>query len=173
LAKDCRDGVSRHVTRKQRFRLAYNSFHASRAPLDSFRARLREGVDLAWQSVYDMTDEKGEVLDQLSVCGDEMATSDGYRLLWYHSTRKAALDASTRGRRLQRVGLDKMTFVHVAEAMAGRQLFRRWANGPDGRSPSRNAKPRSRDIGNFKPRSLKAAAEPARNSHSHLRKIGP
>jgi transposase len=67
-----------------------------------FRARLREGAAVAWQSVYDVTDEKGEVLDQLSACGDETATSDGYRLLWYHSTRKAALDASTRARRLQR-----------------------------------------------------------------------
>lgn len=69
---------------------------------DLFRARLREGAAVAWQSVYDVTDEKGEVLDRLSVCGDEMATSDGYRLWWYHSTRKAALDASTRARRLQR-----------------------------------------------------------------------
>jgi transposase len=74
----------------------------SRKEDESFRARLREGVSVAWQSVYDVTDEKGEVLDQLSVCDDETATSDGYRLLWYHSTRKAALDASTRGRRLQR-----------------------------------------------------------------------
>lgn len=30
------------------------------------------------------------------------------------------------------VGLERVTFVHVAEEMAGRQLFRRWANGPDG-----------------------------------------
>lgn len=70
---------------------------------ESFRSRLREGVPVAWQPVYDVTDEKGEVLDQLTVCGDEGLTSDGYRLLWYRSTRKAALDASTRARRLQRV----------------------------------------------------------------------
>jgi transposase len=30
-----------------------------------------------------------------------MVSSDGYRLLWFHSTRKADLDAATRNRRLQ------------------------------------------------------------------------
>ena len=67
-----------------------------------FRSRLREDVAVAWQTVYDVTDEKGEVLDRLSVCAEENVTSDGYRLWWYHSTRKAALDGSTRARRLQR-----------------------------------------------------------------------
>jgi transposase len=69
---------------------------------DSFRSRLREGGAVPWKAVYDVTDEAGEVLDQLSVCGEETVTSDGYRLLWYRSTRKAALDTSTRARRLQR-----------------------------------------------------------------------
>lgn len=73
----------------------------SRKEDESFRSRLREGAAVAWQVVYDLTDEKGEVLDRLSAC-DETVTSDGYRLLWYHSMRKAALDASTRGRRIQR-----------------------------------------------------------------------
>lgn len=68
---------------------------------ESFRSRLRGETDVAWQAVYGVTDESGEVLDQLSVC-DETVTSDGYRLLWYHSTRKAALDASTRARWIQR-----------------------------------------------------------------------
>lgn len=30
------------------------------------------------------------------------------------------------------VGLDTMTLIHYAEQRAGRTLFRRWANGPDG-----------------------------------------
>lgn len=33
---------------------------------------------------------------------------------------------------LMGVGLESMTFIHLAEQKAGRQLFRRWANGPDG-----------------------------------------
>lgn len=30
------------------------------------------------------------------------------------------------------VGLDRMTLIHLAEVRAGRELFRRWAAGPDG-----------------------------------------
>jgi len=69
---------------------------------ESFRSRLRQAGGVTWQAVYDVSDEAGEVLDRLSVCGEEGVTSDGYRLLWYRSTRKAALDASTRARRVQR-----------------------------------------------------------------------
>jgi transposase len=70
---------------------------------DQFRSRLRAGPDaVAWQQVYDTTDAEGELCDRLSVCGDETVTGDGYRLLWYHSTRKAALDAAARARRIQR-----------------------------------------------------------------------
>lgn len=32
---------------------------------------------------------------------------------------------------LMGVGLERMTFLHYAEQMAGRELFRRWANGTD------------------------------------------
>lgn len=34
---------------------------------------------------------------------------------------------------LMGVRLDKMTYLHAVEEMARRRLFRRWANGPDGR----------------------------------------
>jgi len=35
---------------------------------------------------------------------------------------------------LMGVGLENMTLLHVAEQLAGRNLFRRWANGPDGQA---------------------------------------
>jgi aminoglycoside 3-N-acetyltransferase len=31
------------------------------------------------------------------------------------------------------VGLDRLTLLHHAETLAGRNLFMRWANGPDGK----------------------------------------
>jgi transposase len=68
-----------------------------------FRAQLRATPDaIRWQALYDVTDEDGQVLDRLSVCADELLSSEGYRLLWYRSTRKAELDQSTRSRRVQR-----------------------------------------------------------------------
>ena len=46
---------------------------------------------------------RGQLLDRFSTCGDEMVSGDGYRLLWFQSTRKAAFeDAATRNRRLQK-----------------------------------------------------------------------
>ena len=72
-----------------------------------FRARLRSDVEAEhWQPVYDITDAEGEVLDRLSVWGEETVTSDGYRLFWYHSTRKATLDGAARARRIQRALTD-------------------------------------------------------------------
>jgi transposase len=66
-----------------------------------FRERLR-GVAGAvrWNSLYEVKDKHGELLDRWTVCGDESLSNDGFRLLWYHSTRKAGLDAATRQRRI-------------------------------------------------------------------------
>lgn len=68
-----------------------------------FRDRLRQSPEaIRWEHLYDLTDEEGEVLDRLSVCGDEWVTSAGYRLLWYHSSRKVVRDQLSRMRRVER-----------------------------------------------------------------------
>lgn len=68
-----------------------------------FRARLRTGDEaLPWQTLYEVTNEDGLLLDRLSTCSEESVTSDGHRLLWYHSTRKAANDSEARAHRMQR-----------------------------------------------------------------------
>lgn len=68
-----------------------------------FRARLRQSpTTIAWKPLYDVLDEHEELRDRFSVCSQEMTSGDGYRLLWYHSTRKAQLDTLARNRRLQR-----------------------------------------------------------------------
>jgi transposase len=68
-----------------------------------FRARLRESpATITWQPLYDVLDKDGQSLDRFSVCAEEQTSSDGYRLLWYHSTRKAQIDKLARDRRLQR-----------------------------------------------------------------------
>jgi transposase len=68
-----------------------------------FRARLREQPDsVRRRHLYDVTNGKQEIVARYSVCGEEMISGDGYRLLWFHSTRKAELDNLARNRRLQR-----------------------------------------------------------------------
>jgi len=68
-----------------------------------FRARLRQSPSgVVWLPLYEVLDSDGQLLDRFSVCGEEMTSRDGYRLLWYHSTRKAQIDTLARNRRLQR-----------------------------------------------------------------------
>lgn len=50
---------------------------------------------------------------------------------------------------LMGVGLESMTALHAAEEMAGRRLFRRWANGPDGEAVAVTVGGCSRGFGAF------------------------
>src|SRR3954449_8652688 len=69
----------------------------------AFRQRLRAASSaVTWTLLYGLADDHGNLVDELSVCGDDHLHSEGYRLLWYHSTRKAEQDAAGRARSIQR-----------------------------------------------------------------------
>jgi transposase len=69
----------------------------------AFRQRLRAAPSaVTWTLLYALADDHGNTVDKLSVCGDDHVHSEGYRLLWYHSTRKAEQDAAGRARSIQR-----------------------------------------------------------------------
>lgn len=87
----------RHVaTRGGRF---VTILPASRGEDATFRARLREAPQtVAWTPCWTRGDAD-EPDDVVRVCSQEACSSDGFRLLWYHSQRKAASDASSRDER--------------------------------------------------------------------------
>lgn len=66
-----------------------------------FRQQLLAG-QVSWRHLYDKTDEQGEIRDRVSVCEQPATTAEGYRLLWFHSTRKAELDAAGRSKQIDR-----------------------------------------------------------------------
>jgi transposase len=68
----------------------------------TFRAAVQEGR-ARWRAIHERCDDDGEVLDRSSVHEPEATTAEGYRLIWYHSARKAELDALARHQRLERV----------------------------------------------------------------------
>ena len=68
----------------------------------TFRTAVREGK-ARWQPVHERHDDDGQLVDQFRTHEPEAVTAEGYRLLWYHSARKAELDALARHRRLERV----------------------------------------------------------------------
>jgi transposase len=73
----------------------------TRAEDEKFRKALADGK-VEWRHLWDKTDEDGKVFDRFSVCDAANVSSEGYRVIWYHSTLKAELDAMVRGAQLER-----------------------------------------------------------------------
>ena len=70
----------------------------------AFRESLRAGK-VSWRTVHEKIDEDDEhkkVLDCISVAEQPALSAEGYRLLWFHSTRKAEMDGLARALRIQR-----------------------------------------------------------------------
>lgn len=70
----------------------------------AFRARVVRG-DVDWRPIHDRYDDEGDLIDQFSICEPTDQSAEGYRLVWYHSRRKAELDARARLTRLERAVL--------------------------------------------------------------------
>jgi len=67
----------------------------------AFGARVVKGQVL-WRPIHDRRDDEGDLLDQFSICEPAGQGAEGDRLIWYHSRRKAELDAESRLARLKR-----------------------------------------------------------------------
>lgn len=67
----------------------------------AFRVLVRQG-QVAWRSLWTKTDDEGNVTDRFSTSDEPAQTAEGYRLLWYHSQRKAEQDALARCDRIER-----------------------------------------------------------------------
>ncbi len=68
----------------------------------AFRAEILSGR-VHWRGIHDKYDDEGELVDRFSIHEPEITSVEGYRLIWYHSTRKAELDALARQQRIERV----------------------------------------------------------------------
>ncbi len=67
----------------------------------AFRAAVVHG-EVQWRRIHDKYDDEGQLVDRFSICEPASQTAEGYRLIWYHSTRKAELDAAARLTRLEK-----------------------------------------------------------------------
>jgi transposase len=67
----------------------------------AFRESLSRGR-VHWRGIYDKYDDKGNLVDRYSIAEPAMSSAEGYRLVWYHSTRKAQTDAAARMRQVER-----------------------------------------------------------------------
>ena len=67
----------------------------------AFRAALLQG-QVRWRLIHEKRDDTGEIVDRYSVSETPALSAEGYRLVWYHSTRKAETDAAQRVRQVDR-----------------------------------------------------------------------
>jgi transposase len=67
----------------------------------AFREQVAKGL-VTWRSLWEKTDEEGEVVDRYSTSDQSATTAEGYRLIWYHSLRKAEQDAVARSGRIEK-----------------------------------------------------------------------
>ena len=73
----------------------------TRAEDAAFRDLIEKG-QVAWRPLWKKTDDQGDVLDCYAVSDQPATTAEGYRLVWYHSQRKAEMDAVARSGRIER-----------------------------------------------------------------------
>src|SRR5271157_4466334 len=77
----------------------------TRSEDSAFRDSLSSGK-IQWRHIHDKRDEHGQIVDQYSVSVPATLSVEGYRLVWYHSTRKAEQDAHTRHQQVERALID-------------------------------------------------------------------
>ena len=76
----------------------------TRAEDAAFRETMTK-QEVVWHSLWDKTDESGDVIDRYFVCDTPSTSVEGYRLAWYRSTRKAEFDALARSHHIERAVL--------------------------------------------------------------------
>ena len=77
----------------------------TRAEDRAFRELLSRG-QVQWQNIHDKRNERGEIVDRYSISVPATLSAEGYRLVWYHSTRKAEQDASMRHQQVEQAMVD-------------------------------------------------------------------
>ena len=57
---------------------------------------------VAWEPIWEKKDDEGEVIDTYSIVRQPALSVEGFRMIWFHSTRKAEQDAIARNQQVQR-----------------------------------------------------------------------
>ena len=60
------------------------------------------GGQIQWRHIHDKRNDNGEIVDKYSISEQASLSVEGYRLVWYHSTRKAEQDSYARHQQVER-----------------------------------------------------------------------
>ncbi len=72
----------------------------TRAEDKTFRELARAGR-VTWRDLWSKVDEQGELVDVFQIADQPATTTEGYRLIWFHSLRKKDSDAMLRSSRIE------------------------------------------------------------------------
>lgn len=73
----------------------------SRSEDKEFRLALLTGT-VEWEDLHKKFDDNGVLVDTIRTWKQPATTSDGFRLLWFHSSRKVELDRQARAKQIRR-----------------------------------------------------------------------
>jgi transposase len=78
-----------------------------------FREKARQNPSpVSWKVIHEIRSEDGQVVDTFKSAGEPHLTAEGYRLLWFHSTRKQQLDQAARAAALEK-GLQEFSIFQT------------------------------------------------------------
>src|SRR3954467_9096952 len=99
---DCKLATAEHMTHlHQNGGRFLTVLPRTRGEDTAFRKTASEGKTY-WRAIHDKLDDEGNLVDRFGVHEPEATSAEGYRLIWYHSARKAELDALARHKRVER-----------------------------------------------------------------------
>ena len=80
---------------------------------------------IEWREIHTRRNEQGDIVDRFGIRDQQATTREGFRLIWYHSSRKAARDAQLRAR-------------HINEAIKALERLRERLRSPRSRYRERS-----------------------------------
>ena len=99
---DCKLATSENMTYVHRHGGRFLSvLPRTRGEDAAFRAEALAGR-VHWRRIHDKSDDEGGLVDRFSIHEPERTSAEGYRLIWYHSVRKAESDGAARLQRIAR-----------------------------------------------------------------------
>lgn len=80
---------------------------------------------VSWEPIWEKKDDEDEVIDTYSIAPQPALSVEGYRMIWFLSTRKAEQDAIARNQRVQRA-LKGMSSIRQ-KLLSPKTRYRQWA----------------------------------------------
>jgi hypothetical protein len=105
---------SNHIHRRQGQFLTV--LPRTRSEDSAFRDLLSSG-QIQWRHIYDKRNDNGKIVDKYSISEQASLSVEGYRRIWYHSTRKAEQSVHSRYQEVENA------LIELSDLVRGRLIW--------------------------------------------------